>query len=348
MRKQLERTALGLGLAVACAFSSASAGAQIKPAMETGQEIQPRIVIGQGGQTYGIVFSPEGKTVWLSSGDSALLWDLETGEMRMKLQYNSADRPDFHTGGIYSLALSPDGKTMASGAQRGELKFWDPETGKVKVTANLKDGEVQSVAWSPDGSVVAALQSFTSTVVKLVDSASGDVKATLDVSKYTGKGVLTYSPDGKLLAVSGGGAPYKVMLYDAKTGTLRKTLEISQNDERNYPQDVGRFAFSPDSRILATGGAHVGHLLDVATGRVRAKLPHEKERVVAVAFSPDGKLVVTASDDGTAKLWDAATGKLKATLLGQYAFRLVAFTPDGKTILVSGGQDTKVYDVPGK
>ena len=347
MKKQRCRTALRLGLTVTLAFAGAPAWAQIKPAMETGQEVQPRAVIGSA-RTFGIAFSQDGKGVWLTNGNAAELWDLETGEKKMNLQYHSSERPDFHMGSIYSLAMSPDGKTMASGAERGDLKFWDPETGKVKTTADLRSGEIQSVAWSPDGSVLAAAQNYTEALVKLVDPASGDVKATLEVSKYRGRGITAYSPDGRSLATDGGGSPNKVMLYDAKTGVLRKTLEISQNDERNRAQGVGRWAFSPDGKTLATGGAHSGYLLDVATGKVRARLLHEEKVVMAVAFSPDGKLVATACDDGTAKLWDAATGKLKATLLGQHSFYIVAFSPDGKTVVAGDSNDTKLFGVPGK
>lgn len=353
MRKQMNRTAFSLGLVVAIVFSAVPAWAQFKAAAETGQVIEPRRTI-DGVSPFGVAFSPDGKTVWLAYGSKAQLWELESGEKKMELEYNTDERPDFHMGRLYSLALSPDGKTMASGAERGELKIWDPETGKVKATANLGSGEINSVAWSPDRSVVAASQDFTEALVKLVDPASGNVKATLEVDKMNaGKGRLNYSPDGKFLATSAGGARNKVKLFDAKTGNLRKTLEISENDERHVGQDVGRFAFSPDSKTLATGGSHAGYLIDVATGRVRAKLPHEarenkEDQVMAVAFSADGKLVATACADGTAKLWDAATGKLKATLKGQYAFHIVAFSPDGRTVLVGSSDSTKLYDVPAK
>jgi WD40 repeat protein len=352
MNTQKNRTAWALSLGAALALSALAAWAQFKAAAETGPVLQPRAVIGNN-RTVGIAFLPDGKGVWLAYGSKAELWDLETGESKMTLQYHSDERPDFHMGGIYSLAISPDGKTMASGAQRGELKFWDPETGKIKAAGDLSSGDIRSVAWSPDGSVVAAAQSFSNSVVKLVDPASGNVKATLEVSKYTGIKIVIYSPDGKFLATAPNDTGNTVKLFNAKTGVLAKTLAIPERVPGRSYQDVGGIAFSPDSKTLATGGGHTGYLLDVATGRIRATLPHEErdnheDQVAAVAFSPDGKLVATACQDGTAKLWDAATGKLKATLKGQYAFSIIAFTPDGKTVVAGASESTKIYDVPEK
>jgi WD40 repeat protein len=339
-----------LGLPAALALSAFAAWAQFKMAAETGPVIQPRASLGSN-RTVGIAFLPDGKSVWLAYGNAAELWDMESGESKLHLQYHSSDRPDFHMGGIFSIAISPDGKTVASGAQRGELKFWDPETGKIKAAGDLSSGEVRSVAWSPDGKTLAAAQSFSASVVKLVDPSSGSVMATLEVSKNSGIKQVIYSPDGRLLATQDN--TYSVRLFNAKTGVAVKTLSIPERAPGRGYQSVGGIAFSPDSRTLATGGAHTAYLFDVATGRIRATLAHEarenyEDQVEAVAFSPDGKLLATASQDGTAKLWDAATGKLKATLKGQYAFSIIAFTPDGKTVVAGASESTKLYDVPGK
>ena len=269
MKKQAINIALWL--AVVAAMAAIPAWAQFKAAAETGQVIQPRASIDHS-SLFGIVFTHDGKTVWLEDGSKTTLWDLETGEAKMTLAYHSSERPDWHMLGIRSLAMSPDGKTMASGDQQGVVKIWDPETGQVKATTDLKGGEVTSLTWHPDGSVIAA--AWERNFIKLLNPATGKVTGTIAPPKFKGFKVITYSPDGKLLATWNDGN--QTYLFNAKTGVLLKTLEIPERTPGRSYQDAEFIAFSPDSKTLATGGEHTGYLLDVLTGRIRAPLPHEE------------------------------------------------------------------------
>ena len=346
MRKQTVCIALSL-IVMVCA-AGLVARAQFKAAAETGQVLQPRATIAPNARTLGAAFVHDGKMVWLTDGNKVQLWDLESGEAKMTIAYHSSDRPDWHMVNISSLALSPDGKTIASADHNGIVKFWDPETAQVKATADLKGGEITSIAWSPDGNAIAA--ALDRRHIKLLNPATGKVTGTIEPPQYKGFKIVRYSPDGKLLATFDTGN--KIYIFDAKTGNLRKTLEIPERVPGRGYQNAEDIAFSPDSKILATGGGHTGYLLDVATGRVRGPLPHEarenqEDQVLGVAFSPDGKLVATACMDGTAKLWNAATGKLKATVKDEYAFEFVTFSPDSRTVLLGKAASTKLYEVPG-
>ena len=102
-------------------------------------------------------------------------------------------------------------------------------------------------------------------------------------------------------------------------------------------------AFSPDGRLLATGGVDkLVRLWDVASGRETRRFEGHTQKVNAVAFSPDGTLLASASDDNSVVLWDVATGRKVRSLLAHSIFATcVAFSPDGET-LASGSADNTV------
>src|SRR5262249_55269400 len=131
-----------------------------------------------------------------------------------------------------------------------------------------------------------------------------------EVLKFPGNGVflehLAYSPDGTLLA--GASAHYsgdrlvgEVRLWHAGTGATVRVLKAP-------PDLVGRLAFSPDGKRLATAGADKAvRLWDVESGKEAATWTGHTDRVTGLVFSPDGSTLVSAADDSTVLLWDVAT-----------------------------------------
>jgi RNA polymerase sigma factor (sigma-70 family) len=217
-----------------------------------------------------------------------------------------------------------------------------PSSLEPRLRATLKGhtGSVLSVAFSPDGKILASGSGARNPrspklgcEVKLWDVQAGKEKQTL--KGHTGTVMcVVFSPDGKTLA-SGGLEDKAIKLWDVATGKEQATL--------NSSDQVVSVAFSPNGKTLASGTwDNTVRLWDVATGKEQAVLKGHAGIVWSVAYSPDGKTLASGSLDQTIKLWDVQTGKEQATLKGHTKeVRSVAFSPDGKS-LASASDDKMV------
>lgn len=220
--------------------------------------------------------------------------------------------------------------------------------------------QVDVLAFSPDGNILAT--GAEESAARLWDVVTGQLKATLpgheDVSR------LSFSPDGRTIEI--GSYQKTVRLWDVETARLKTKLV----GEKTLINSV---AFSPDSRTVATASLIevAVRLWDAQTGALEATLSHEGDKRCrfcmdagnSVAFSPDGR-TIAASIFSRVYLWDAATKKLKMTLVdGSYTHEvqvtshgrseqqvltfshadtvyLVAFSPDGRTLATASRDST--------
>jgi WD40 repeat protein/serine/threonine protein kinase/tetratricopeptide (TPR) repeat protein len=256
-------------------------------------------------------FSPDGKRIVTATWEgSAWVWDVDTGR--------PVTDPLKHHGRVNSAQFSPDGGRVVTASQDGTARVWDAQSG-VQLT-ELQHGNLVSVTsaqFNPDGKRILTVSRDEST--RVWDAQTGEQLTQLGGDVMSAQ----FSPDGKrILAVSGTTA----RIWDAQTG--QPLTEPLQNG--TY---VTSAQFSPDGKRIVTatfgGGARVW---DAQTGQQlmdplvhgRAARPGELNRaanggnavgarwvVNSAQFSPDGKRIVTAGDDGTARVWDVAPSQEK-------------------------------------
>jgi WD40 repeat protein len=296
--------------------------------LETGQKIATL----RGHQDYPqlAAFSPDGtKIVTAGMDPTPRIWDGRSGEPLAVLQG--------HTGRISSAVFSPDGQRVVTASWDGTGRIWDAATGKElaqlektekTVTGGEREGVkmfIETALFSPDGRRVLARPANAHWLAGVWDATTGKELMVLAYPEnFTGLSYhAAFSPDGRRILTAPWGH-----IWNAETGKVEVVLK-----NLGYNPDFARW--SPDGRWVLTAAfaSNSACLCDAATGEIAITLKGHEARVLSGSFSPDGKLVVTASEDNTARLWDARTGKEVATLKGLYRGGAATFSPDGRQVL---------------
>jgi WD40 repeat protein len=311
-------------------------------------------------------FSRDGKTLYTTSLDGTVIaWDM-TGNRRLGRSFTFGrdpglgPYPDRHPG-----AFSPDGRLIAVGLQGEGIALWDArDLTQIGPPLLQTGGEVDVLAFSPDGQLLAAVANNGGCYLNPPDPLDPCVVATIwDLESRSlrlgpflvdpwGVNGVSFSADGTVLATAAGEG---VRLWDVATG--------AELGHIGNPRPAGGVVFSPtepDVLAFITGGwdgsnvrewGGEAEIWDVARrSRIRTLKPEAggfRYLGWAIAFSPDGRLLATGGEDPFVHLWDVRTGKLvrdfEKNVLTASALE---FTPDGKTLAMSGGEPyVSLWDV---
>ncbi len=235
-----------------------------------------------------------------------------------------------HTKVVWSVAFSPDGKTLASGSWDQTVRLWDVDTEQLLHTLTEHTNEVVSVAFSTDDTLASGDWDGT---IRLWNPHTGKLKRTL-TDHRGGITSVAFSPDDSILA--SGSADQTIRLWNPHTGKLLHTF--TEHTDR-----VESVAFSSDGTILASASYdHTIRLWNPHSKQLLHTLTKHTAEVVRLAFSP--VTLASSSRDGTIRLWNPHTGKQKRKLTVQTGWvNPVAFSPDGATLLI-GGHGITVWD----
>ncbi len=248
---------------------------------------------------------------------------------------------------VLDIAFSPDGNHLAVAGDFGIL-FYDTRIVDKPIKIEENTGIVRSVAFSPDGKVMASALLNDGTI-RILDTNTGELIRTINArtrkenKKLLIWGIL-FSPDGNtIISRHYGQMENAIHLWDIDTGKLLHTLS-------GHTGRISDMAFCPESKIIATGSFDESiRLWDADTGKLLHILSGPTYFGNSVAFSPDGRIIVSGrgSLGRTLRLWDVKTGYLLHSLTNEaiHSINSVAYSPDGRTIASYDGFVIILWDV---
>jgi WD40 repeat protein len=311
-----------------------------------------------------------------AAGDSdgnVWLWDTRRGLM-------VGQRPAFGTSTsttpvtVSSIALSADGQRIAAGSDDGRVDVWEAEGNKTLIIARqIHTGKVHSIAWNPSGTQLISVDDLGMAVLWNIDTGMPETLADSTIVR------AAFSPDSSQIVTAENDG--RIRLWNASTGRQLRRMEpfreipivgiawnkdgrrivglwqngtlavfdastgvvISQQSIRPgtllEANQSWTLMFSPDSRRVlgVANDTKTINMWDIGLPR----LHNRGGSVNGVSWSPDNRHIVIANEDGTAKIWDAATGLLERTLEGhQGAVTSTKWSPDGNLIATTGMDGT--------
>ncbi len=292
---------------------------------DTGKPISPPLE--HKGVVHGAVFSPNSLRLITACADHrARIWDVDTGKMTAP--------PLQHGGEVWVAVFSPDGSRVVTGSFDKTARVWDAATGRPVSPPLRHDNWVDRVAFSPDSrNVVTAGRDQT---VRVWDAVTGaalcpPLRHPADLLR------VAFTPDGhRVVTVTTKNA---ARLYEVVSGKLL-TLPVSTT------WAYQRF-FSPDCRLSLYRPMldQSVRVQDLATGKPVVLSLQNGASVSDAAFSPDGRRLVTASDDKTARVWDTTTGEpVSPALQHSDSVTRARWNPDGSRVITVSNDTARVWD----
>ncbi len=324
-----------------------------------------------GASVKALAFHPDGSKLVVATSTSgtepihaARVWDSTSGR--------PVGPPLTHQAAIADVAFSPDGRKVVTASEDHTAQMWDAETGRPAGPSMLHNQQVKSARFAPDGRTLATqdhdglVHNWDAVTGRRVGVATHAALLPTNRARFTGathtalwreaRPALPLVAEMRLRRTDKRRPGERVFLSPDRSKALKandqgwgRLVDVATGLPRGaplrHPWGIGDVAFSPDGKKVVVGShdkpsflggstASLCQIVDTATGQPLWTLPH-LNWVRGLAYSPDGKQVVSGDFNGFVHFWDAETGKESAQPLRQPSIILgLALSPDGRTLAV--------------
>jgi WD40 repeat protein len=312
--------------------------------VETGEDAR----LGEHAQpVFSAAFDARGKRVLTVAADFASVWDVSSGERLATLGQAFE---------VFEARFSPDGERVLTATNDGAARIWRADTGaEVADLRASHGGPILDAAWSRDGALVVT--AGLDKAARVWDPATGDVVAVLR-GHIGSVNAAIFDPTGHVVATGSGDRT--VRLWDIPASVVLRGHGAFDVPVEERTADVTSVDFSPDGELVLTAASDAtARVWDARSGEevieppgcepvstvfsclaVGVALGH-RNLLTDAEFGPRGETVLTAGEDGTAQVWEAASGENVARFEGhQGQVWSASFSPNGERVVTTGQDGT--------
>ncbi|WP_322770385.1 pentapeptide repeat-containing protein, partial [Frankia sp. Cr1] len=280
-----------------------------------------------------LTYSPDGRLLAVAYGVGVLLLDAH--------RHRPVRILTSHTGLVVDMAFTPNSQLLATAGGDHTIRLLDVASGTEQATFTSHDDQVNAVAVSPDGTLLASASTDGIRLRRLpttpAQSDGGDLYIGRVGAELPWVSTMAFHPNSGLLAC--GTTNGRLILLSTADGTV----VANQYTHHGWVYAV---VFDATGRRLATAGEDGAiRLWDAKTGEGAGGLAGHSRAVRAAAFHPDGRYLTSGSEDGSIRLWDLATGAPLTEFIARHSAAALAFHPDGHLFAAAAGEFISIREV---